>query len=179
MCIEVVKESKMEDLKNIALKASGKDIDEIIDICVHRRFDIYQESFPAPGVTSVWISTDCSPCDSNDAVEVSATSFISMYGSGKIDSEADETFEATGEFEAKVRFICDDIADILIDKNKKYGNSALEPKRIFSSSDTIEQLNVRIDDKLTRTANQNERDDEDAELDLIGYLILKRIVSEK
>jgi hypothetical protein len=67
------------------------------------------------------------------------------------------------------------IANMLIDKNAKYGNSALRPKRIFSRANPIEQINIRIDDKLSRIENQNENDDEDAEMDLIGYLILKRV----
>ena len=67
------------------------------------------------------------------------------------------------------------VANMLIEKNKKYGNSALQPKRIFSRSNPVEQINVRIDDKLSRIANQQADDDEDAELDLIGYLILKRV----
>lgn len=74
------------------------------------------------------------------------------------------------------------IRSMLLIKNAKYGNSALEPKRIFSTINVIEQLNVRMDDKLSRIANaaeNNLNDDEDAELDLIGYLILKRIVKKK
>jgi hypothetical protein len=69
------------------------------------------------------------------------------------------------------------VANMLIEKNAKYGNSALRPKRIFSKADPIEQINVRMDDKLSRIGNQNTNDDEDAELDLIGYLILKRVCS--
>jgi hypothetical protein len=74
------------------------------------------------------------------------------------------------------------IAEVLIEKNKKYGNSAIQPKRIFSKASPVEQINVRIDDKLSRIANQQINDDEDAEFDLIGYLILKRVfnnLSEK
>jgi hypothetical protein len=67
------------------------------------------------------------------------------------------------------------IAELLIEKNKKYGNSAIQPKRIFSKADPIEQINVRIDDKISRIANQQTNEDEDVELDLIGYLVLKRV----
>ena len=70
---------------------------------------------------------------------------------------------------------CSKIAEMLLDKNRKYGDSAINPKRIFSSSDAIEQINVRIDDKLSRIASGQLDDTEDAELDLIGYLILKRV----
>jgi len=45
---------------------------------------------------------------------------------------------------------CHEIAHMLIKKNIAYGNSALEPVRIFSRADAREQLHVRIDDKLSR-----------------------------
>lgn len=64
---------------------------------------------------------------------------------------------------------------MLVTKNKSYGNSALDPVRIFSRSDPVEQLNVRIDDKISRIMQGEEYPGDDTELDLIGYLILKRI----
>lgn len=70
---------------------------------------------------------------------------------------------------------CYYIRDMLLEKNRKYGDSAINPVRIFSRSDAIEQINVRIDDKLSRIASGQGDDTEDAELDLIGYLILKRV----
>ena len=79
-------------------------------------------------------------------------------------------------FESKVRYIADSIADMLVEKNKKYGNSALEPKRIFSRADSAEQLKVRIDDKLSRISNQNINEDEDVIMDLLGYLVLLKVV---
>jgi hypothetical protein len=71
---------------------------------------------------------------------------------------------------------CKSISDLLCKKNDAYGNSAFEPINIFSKLEAIEQLNVRIDDKLNRIAKgQNtELVTEDTEQDLIGYLILKR-----
>jgi hypothetical protein len=70
---------------------------------------------------------------------------------------------------------CDFIAELLLEKNRQYGDSALNPVRIFSSADPVEQINVRIDDKLSRIASNQADDAEDAELDLIGYLVLKRV----
>lgn len=78
-------------------------------------------------------------------------------------------------FEQDVYNELSEIADMLVSKNKKYGNSALKPMRVFSKMDTLEQINVRIDDKLSRIANRKNDEDEDPELDLIGYLILRRI----
>lgn len=70
---------------------------------------------------------------------------------------------------------CEEVQTILLAKNRKYGNSALEPMRVFSKASAIEQLNVRIDDKLSRLASKQPDEDEDVELDLIGYLILRRV----
>lgn len=70
---------------------------------------------------------------------------------------------------------CDTIKDLLLTKNRKYGDSAINPIRVFSKADAIEQINVRIDDKISRIASSQSDEDEDVELDLIGYLILKRV----
>lgn len=66
------------------------------------------------------------------------------------------------------------IRSMLVRKNEAYGNSALDPLRIFSQADTVEQLKVRIDDKLSRLQRGFDAG-EDTELDLVGYLILLRI----
>jgi hypothetical protein len=64
---------------------------------------------------------------------------------------------------------------MLIDKNISYGDSALNPIRIFSTTDATEQLKVRIDDKLNRVKNnQGFAGDNDID-DLIGYLVLYKI----
>lgn len=77
--------------------------------------------------------------------------------------------------QTEILSVVKNIAELLIEKNKKYGNSAIQPKRIFSRASQEEQINVRIDDKLSRIANQQINEDEDVELDLIGYLILKQV----
>lgn len=70
---------------------------------------------------------------------------------------------------------CLDVAEMLIKKNVSYGDSALNPMRLFAQSDSVEQLKVRIDDKLNRIKNsQGFAGDNDID-DLIGYLILLRI----
>lgn len=71
---------------------------------------------------------------------------------------------------------CDSLKALLLRKNEAYGNSALDPMRIFSSSDSVEQIKVRIDDKLNRIKKgRQEIIQEDAEQDLLGYLILLRV----
>ncbi len=75
--------------------------------------------------------------------------------------------------------ICDDIRDLLLRKNQAYGNSALEPIRVFSKANSCEQILVRIDDKLNRIKQgANFLDDEDVLQDLIGYLILLKVWKE-
>lgn len=75
----------------------------------------------------------------------------------------------------KIFDACHEIAQMLIEKNVSYGDSALNPIRIFSGADNVEQLKVRIDDKLNRVKNnQGFVGDNDID-DLIGYLILYKI----
>jgi len=69
-----------------------------------------------------------------------------------------------------------EIRELLISKNIKYGNSALEPLGVFSQLSAKEGLLIRIDDKLKRIKNGSlENDDEDVINDLIGYLVLLKI----
>ena len=73
---------------------------------------------------------------------------------------------------------CRQIESTLLDKNRKYGDSAINPKRVFSRADPIEQIDVRLDDKISRIISGQVGDEEDSELDIIGYLILKRVARE-
>ena len=70
---------------------------------------------------------------------------------------------------------CNIIGNMLCTKNKAYGNSVFEPIGIFAKNDWEDQINTRIDDKLSRVARGNEYPGDDTILDLIGYLILLRI----
>ena len=85
------------------------------------------------------------------------------------------------EVSAEIVAVCDGIKALLLEKNKKYGNSALDQKRVFSRADPVEQLKVRIDDKLSRIATMgcDAVLDEDTVQDLIGYLVLLRIAQRK
>jgi len=66
----------------------------------------------------------------------------------------------------------------LLLKNAAYGDSALNPVRIFSKADAVEQIKVRFDDKISRLSRGSDAG-EDVELDLIGYLILLRAAKER
>lgn len=74
---------------------------------------------------------------------------------------------------------CQDLAVMLAQKNRDYGNSALDPMRVFSRAAPVEQLLVRIDDKLSRIKNRTPNSSqEDAILDLMGYLVLLRVAAK-
>jgi hypothetical protein len=68
---------------------------------------------------------------------------------------------------------------MLQDKNFAYGDSALDPVRIFSKANPTEQLLVRIDDKLSRFARGKKYPGDNDIDDLIGYLVLLKIAKEK
>ena len=77
--------------------------------------------------------------------------------------------------------VCDEIKELLLEKNAKYGDSALSPSRIFSKASSTEQILVRIDDKLNRIQKGAGLvgDDEDVINDLIGYLVLLKIALKR
>lgn len=72
-----------------------------------------------------------------------------------------------------------DVVEMLLAKNISYGNSAIEPLRLFSKANNEEQIYVRVDDKLSRLKNnQSYPGDNDID-DLIGYLILLKVARRK
>ncbi len=71
--------------------------------------------------------------------------------------------------------VCDEIKNMLVSKNQSYGDSAIDPIRIFSKSDTLEQIKVRIDDKLSRISRGSEFYGDNDLDDLIGYLVLFKV----
>jgi hypothetical protein len=84
------------------------------------------------------------------------------------------------DFANKVSSYLLEIRELLITKNLKYGNSALEPLGVFSKLSAKEGLLVRIDDKLKRIKNGSlEKDDEDVINDLVGYLVLLKIQTQE
>ena len=69
-----------------------------------------------------------------------------------------------------------EITELLIMKNKAYGNTALNPTNIFSKLNATEAICARIDDKLARISNKGINDaTEDTVDDLIGYLLLLKM----
>lgn len=80
----------------------------------------------------------------------------------------------------KIKSVGQEVIDLLIQKNKSYGDSALEPANIFADGNAVENLCARIDDKLMRIKTQGFRGyGEDNIKDLIGYLILLKIAVQE
>lgn len=76
---------------------------------------------------------------------------------------------------------CDALKAMLLAKNAAYGDSAMDPVRVFSKASPSEQIRVRIDDKISRLSRGHAMADEsmrDTVRDLIGYLVLLLIVEE-
>ena len=79
----------------------------------------------------------------------------------------------------KIKAKCKDLQDLLLQKNAKYGNSALEPLNVFSEAGAVAGIKMRIDDKLKRIKNAGLVDaTEDTLQDLAGYLILLMIAKD-
>ena len=79
-------------------------------------------------------------------------------------------------FDEKLDAIVTQVTDLLKQKNKSYGDSALNPAGIFSKLDATEALCARIDDKIMRIKNKGINDEtEDTVDDLIGYLLLLKM----
>lgn len=77
-------------------------------------------------------------------------------------------------FKEELNKVLKEVGTMLEQKNAAYGDAALNPVRIFSKADPLEQLKVRIDDKLSRLARGNAAG-EDVIHDLLGYLVIYRI----
>lgn len=83
----------------------------------------------------------------------------------RIDEESDSEFQ--------IKEVTSQLQELLLRKNRAYGNSALEPLNIFSHQNAVDSLCARLDDKLSRIKNKGLNDKtEDTLFDLAGYLIL-------
>ncbi len=85
----------------------------------------------------------------------------------------DEIFDEESGSEFQIKEVTNQLQELLIKKNRAYGNSALEPLNIFSQQNAVDSLCARLDDKLSRIKNKGLNDKtEDTLFDLAGYLIL-------
>lgn len=109
---------------------------------------------------------------------------VAKFSNDPLSTEDAEKLKALGEqlgitpFDQNVRRILDGVADTVASKNLAYGDSALNPIRVFSKSDRMEQLFVRLDDKLSRVQKGHEYPGDDTIRDIIGYCTLILIARE-
>lgn len=81
--------------------------------------------------------------------------------------------EKATDTQLKISEILDAMKDLLLYKNKKYGDSAINPKKIFYKGDSTNSILIRLDDKLSRILNSEEEKPRINDCcDLIGYLTL-------
>lgn len=63
--------------------------------------------------------------------------------------------------------------DLLLYKNEKYGDSAINPKKIFYKGDSANSILIRLDDKIGRImSNTEEKPRVNDVCDIIGYCTL-------
>ena len=88
--------------------------------------------------------------------------------------------ETLTESQKKIVEVCDSMKDLLLYKNQKYGDSALNPNNIFYKGDSTNSIKIRLDDKIGRIKNCEETRINDV-ADVIGYctLLLVSIGAEK
>ncbi|GAB6276220.1 MAG: hypothetical protein SAMD01599839_07600 [Rectinema sp.] len=79
--------------------------------------------------------------------------------------------EKNNASQEEIAAVFDGMKALVLEKNKRYGNSALAPVRVFSKLDPGEGICVRLDDKLSRINNSKELRKNDV-ADLMGYLTL-------
>lgn len=102
-------------------------------------------------------------------------------GHGDIEFEYPPLFSETlTESQKKIVEVCDSMKDLLLYKNQKYGDSALNPNNIFYKGDSTNSIKIRLDDKIGRIKNCEETRINDV-ADVIGYctLLLVSIGAEK
>ena len=92
----------------------------------------------------------------------------------RIDSPIEKCEELPCEIsiaESKIVRVFGRMCNFLKGKNRSYGNSVLNPIRLFSRANDFEQLMVRIDDKISRLQRGNFEIEDRIELhkDLMGY----------
>ncbi|MEL3905547.1 MAG: hypothetical protein P1P65_00755 [Treponema sp.] len=77
------------------------------------------------------------------------------------------------ETKEKIIELTEAMRDLLLYKNKKYGDSALNPQHIFYKGDAVNSILIRLDDKIGRImANTDSTPRINDVADIIGYCTL-------
>lgn len=135
--------------------------------------------FKQSDLHACFLATICSECVFTSDVGCTlrnkkAFSFLKEYAVLKV-VDTDKTIDndtKMSETQAKISKILGAITQLLLTKNSRYGNSILDPVRIFCKKDKEESdIPARLDDKLSRIKNSKKLRINDL-TDLIGYLVL-------
>ena len=79
----------------------------------------------------------------------------------------------------KIKEVLDSIKDLLLYKNQKYGDSAINPKKIFYKGDSTNSILIRLDDKLGRIiSNTEDKPRVNDVADIIGYCTLLLVIMD-
>jgi len=80
------------------------------------------------------------------------------------------------EFKENAELLFENFKLFLIEKNRRYGNSALAPVQIFSKNTPEDQILNRLDDKLSRIKNRGDTELKKNDVsDVFGYVALLMI----
>ena len=86
---------------------------------------------------------------------------------------------ADSKFSEELSEVMGSLRQLLLRKNTQYGDSIFNPVRVFSKGDPVEQIRVRIDDKISRMNSSPHEYIEDTVTDLIGYLIMYQMAMRR
>jgi len=77
------------------------------------------------------------------------------------------------ETQKSIALVFDGMREVVLEKNRRYGDSALSPLGCFSKLSADESIRIRLDDKLKRISNAQTADLRKNDVaDIIGYLSL-------
>ena len=75
--------------------------------------------------------------------------------------------------QAKLVDVLDGMKNLLLYKNRKYGDSAINPKKVFYKGDSTNSILIRLDDKIGRVmSNPDDKPRVNDVADIIGYCTL-------
>jgi hypothetical protein len=78
----------------------------------------------------------------------------------------------------KIKQKCDEIRDLLLEKNKSYGNSVFD-KGVLFEVEPMYAIQARINDKINRIKSKSNYLSENDLMDLTGYFILLQVLRDE
>lgn len=81
--------------------------------------------------------------------------------------------EKATDTQRKIIDVLDGMKQLLLYKNQKYGDSAINPKKVFYKGDSTNSILIRLDDKIGRVmSNPDDKPRVNDVADIIGYCTL-------